>query len=85
METTLEVFFLWPREDPAKIKLKAVEMRLAGIPIREIMEQLGIKNKTHVTTWLLVQKWRNSSLYPAGRKTVQHMENDQRLPLKLKG
>jgi len=37
---------------PAEIKLKAVEMRLAGVPVKEVMEQLGIKNKTQVKTWL---------------------------------
>ncbi|MEJ8546415.1 hypothetical protein [Brevibacillus borstelensis] len=37
---------------PAEIKLKAVEMRLAGVSVREVMEQLCIKNKTQVKTWL---------------------------------
>jgi transposase-like protein len=37
---------------PAEIKLKAVEMRLAGVPVKEVREQLEIKNKTQVETWL---------------------------------
>jgi len=37
---------------PAEIKLKAVEMRLAGVSMREVMEHLCIKNKTQVKTWV---------------------------------
>ncbi|MFD2087339.1 IS3 family transposase [Brevibacillus brevis] len=37
---------------PTEIKLKAVEMRLRGQSVREVMEQLCIKNKTQVETWL---------------------------------
>lgn len=31
---------------PVEVKMKAIEMRLAGIPVKEVMEQLGIRNKT---------------------------------------
>lgn len=27
-------------------------MRLAGIPVREVMDQLNIRNKTPVETWM---------------------------------
>lgn len=37
---------------PAEVKQKAVEMRLAGVPMREIMQELNIKNKTQVQTWV---------------------------------
>jgi transposase len=33
------------------IKLKAVEMKLSGVPIREIMEQLDIKSESQIYTW----------------------------------
>jgi len=39
---------------PAEVKLKAVEMRMAGIPVAEVMEQLNIKNKTQLKRWM---KW----------------------------
>ncbi|MCM3786791.1 hypothetical protein M3231_28105 [Neobacillus mesonae] len=39
---------------PVEVKMKAIEMRLAGIPVKEVMEQLGIRNKTQVKTWM---KW----------------------------
>ncbi|HDT7699528.1 TPA: helix-turn-helix domain-containing protein, partial [Enterococcus faecium] len=43
-----------------QVKMKAIEMRLAGIPVKEVMEQLGIRNKTQVKTWM---KWyRNDEL-----------------------
>ncbi|MCM3354437.1 IS3 family transposase [Bacillus sp. FSL K6-1012] len=36
---------------PIEVKQKAVEMRLAGVPMKEIMQELNIKNKTQVQTW----------------------------------
>ncbi|KRE46167.1 transposase [Paenibacillus sp. Soil522] len=39
---------------PVETKMKAIEMRLAGVPVKEIMEQLHIRNKTQVKTWM---KW----------------------------
>ncbi|MDO3662956.1 IS3 family transposase [Bacillus sp. C28GYM-DRY-1] len=35
-----------------EVKQKAVEMRLAGVPMKEIMEKLNIENKTQVQTWV---------------------------------
>ncbi|WP_410510821.1 helix-turn-helix domain-containing protein [Paenibacillus polymyxa] len=32
--------------------MKAIEMRWAGVPVREVMEQLGIWNKTQLKTWM---------------------------------
>ncbi|CAN2249373.1 transposase [Bacillus vallismortis] len=37
---------------PLEVKQKAVEMRLAGVPMKEIMQKLNIKNKTQVQTWV---------------------------------
>jgi len=37
---------------PAEIKLKAVEMKQAGIPAKEIMDQLNIKNISQIKTWM---------------------------------
>ena len=34
-----------------EVKLKAVEMRLAGIPVKEIMEKLNIKSESQVYIW----------------------------------
>ncbi|WP_422658089.1 hypothetical protein ACK8P5_20445 [Paenibacillus sp. EC2-1] len=42
---------------PLEVKMKAIEMRLAGIPVKEVMDQLNIRNKTQVKTWL---KWYRS-------------------------
>ncbi|OMI08855.1 integrase [Bacillus swezeyi] len=35
---------------PVEVKRKAVEMRLAGVPMKEITQELNIKNKTQVQT-----------------------------------
>lgn len=32
--------------------MKAIEMRLVGVPVKEVMEQLGIRNKTQLKTWM---------------------------------
>lgn len=37
---------------PLEIKMKAIELRLAGVTKREVMEQLNIRNKSQVETWL---------------------------------
>jgi transposase len=37
---------------PVETKMKAIEMRTAGIPVKEVMEQLNIRNKTQVKTWM---------------------------------
>ncbi|QEK65387.1 hypothetical protein FX981_03657 [Bacillus safensis] len=37
---------------PVEVKQKAVDMRLAGISMKEIMQELNIKNKTQVQTWV---------------------------------
>lgn len=34
-----------------EIKLKAIEMKSAGVPVKEIMEKLGIKSESQVYTW----------------------------------
>lgn len=33
------------------IKLKAVEMKISGVPIQDIMEQLDIKSESQIYTW----------------------------------
>lgn len=33
------------------VKLKAVEMRLKGVPVREIKRKLNIKSESQVYTW----------------------------------
>ncbi|MEC1068311.1 IS3 family transposase, partial [Priestia megaterium] len=37
---------------PVEVKLKAIEMRLAGIPVKEVMETLQIRNRTQLKTWM---------------------------------
>jgi transposase len=55
---------------PAEVKLKGVEMRIAGIPVKEVMDQLNIKNRRQIKTWM---KWyRNGEIYrfhqPVGKQ-----------------
>lgn len=55
---------------PEETKMKAIEMRLAGVPVREVMEQLNVRNKTQLKTWM---RWyRNGELHrlrqPVGKQ-----------------
>lgn len=46
---------------PAEVKMKAIEMRLAGFPVKQVMEELCIRNVTQLKTWM---KWyRNGELH----------------------
>lgn len=46
---------------PAEVKMKAIEMRLAKVPVKEVMEQLNIRNKTQLKTWM---RWyRNGEIH----------------------
>lgn len=37
---------------PVEIKRKAIEMRLAGVPVKEVMLQLNIRNRSQLKTWM---------------------------------
>jgi len=37
---------------PKEIKLKAVEMKLKGVPTKVIMEELNVRHKTQIETWV---------------------------------
>ncbi len=55
---------------PAEVKMKAIEMRLAGVPVKQVMEELCIRNVTQLKTWM---KWyRNGELHrlqqPVGKQ-----------------
>ncbi|MCM3796809.1 IS3 family transposase [Priestia megaterium] len=39
---------------PAEIKIKAIEMRLAGLPVKEVLSQLNIRSYTQLKRWM---KW----------------------------
>lgn len=36
---------------PIQIKEMAIQMKQENIPVKKIMEELGIKNKTQIETW----------------------------------
>lgn len=55
---------------PAEVKMKAIEMRLAKVPVKEVMDQLNIRNKTQLKTWM---RWyRNGEMHrlkqPVGKQ-----------------
>lgn len=55
---------------PAEVKEEAVRLRLAGVPVAEVMKHLDIKNKTQVKTW--VRWYRNGETHrfqqPVGKQ-----------------
>lgn len=54
---------------PVEVKQKVVEMRLAGVPMKEIIQKLNIKNKTQVQTWMRWHKARETHWFeqPVGK------------------
>lgn len=55
---------------PIEVKMKAIEMKLAGASTKDILDQLNIRNKTQVQTWM---KWyRNGEFHrleqPVGKQ-----------------
>lgn len=50
--------------------MKAIKLGLAGVPVKDVMDQLLIRNKTQLKTWM---KWyRNGEVYrlvqPVGKQ-----------------
>lgn len=39
---------------PVEVKMQAIQMRLAGVPVKEVMDKLAIRNVTQVKVWM---KW----------------------------
>jgi len=37
---------------PVEVKMNAIKMRLAGIPVKVVMDELGIRNVTQLKTWM---------------------------------
>lgn len=37
---------------PVEVKMKVIKMRLAGIPNKEVMDRLGIRNVTQLKVWM---------------------------------
>ncbi|WP_134682829.1 helix-turn-helix domain-containing protein [Brevibacillus migulae] len=55
---------------PVEIKMKAIEMRLAGVTKKQIMRELNIKNKAQIQQWM---RWyRNGDIHrlqqPVGKQ-----------------
>lgn len=39
---------------PVEVKMQAIQMRLAGVPVKEVMNKLRIRNVTQLKVWM---KW----------------------------
>ncbi|WP_370475002.1 IS3 family transposase [Sporosarcina pasteurii] len=71
---------------PYEVKMKAIEMRLAGVPVKQVLEELNIKNHSQLKVWM---KWYREGeihrLYqPVGKqysfgKGPEYGSNEQRL------
>ncbi|MEC0182060.1 hypothetical protein P4H61_11210 [Paenibacillus peoriae] len=35
-----------------EVKIRTIELRLVGIPVKEVLKQLNIRNKTQLKTWM---------------------------------
>lgn len=55
---------------PVEVKMQAIEMRLKGVPVKQVLEELNILNNSQLKTWM---KWyRNGELHrleqPVGKQ-----------------
>ncbi|MBK3493791.1 hypothetical protein JFL43_02735 [Viridibacillus sp. YIM B01967] len=41
---------------PYEVKMKTIEMRLAGKPMKYVLNEVNIRHKTQVETWMLWYK-----------------------------
>ncbi len=55
---------------PVEVKMQAIKMRLAGIPAKEVMDKLGIRNVAQLKVWM--SWYRNGELHrleqPVGKQ-----------------
>lgn len=71
---------------PFEVKMKAIEMRKAGIPVKQVLEELNIKNHSQLKIWM---KWyRDGEMHrlhqPVGKqytygKGLEYASNEARL------
>jgi hypothetical protein len=67
----LEVSFYGDKSQyPVEIKLKAIEMRLACVPVKEVLSQSNIRNHTQLKTWMTWYKNGEMHLFeqPVGKQ-----------------
>ncbi|WP_400162572.1 IS3 family transposase [Brevibacillus sp. TJ4] len=50
---------------PVEVKMQAIKMRLAGIPVKVVMDELGIRNVTQLKVWM--SWYRNGELHRLGQ------------------
>ena len=64
---------------PKELKLKAVKMKLEGVPTKNILEELNIRNDTQVETWV---RWYNNGemhRFEPSKKINDGFDNDEDL------
>lgn len=72
---------------PIYIKEMAIQMKKENIPVKTIMEELGIKNKTQIDTWWrwgivmarIIIVWFNPLKKYAYGKGPENLSNEQQL------
>lgn len=59
---------------PYEMKIKSIEMRLAGIPMRQVLNELNIRHRTQVETWMSWYKNRETNRFeqPVGKQYTFH-------------
>ncbi|MDH6670714.1 transposase [Paenibacillus sp. LBL] len=63
---------------PVEVKMKVIKMRLAGIPNKEVMDRLGIRNVAQLKVWM--SWYLNGEVKAENRYLKQQLE----LPKKYK-
>jgi len=55
---------------PVEVKMKDIEMRLAKVPVKEVMEELNSKLYAVENMDVMVSKWRNPSSSTISWQTI---------------
>jgi len=67
---------------PVEVKMKAIEMRLEGIPVKQVLEKLNIRNHSQLKTWM---KWyRNSEFIVLNNLLENNIPLTRDLNMKVK-
>lgn len=60
---------------PYEVKMKAIEMGLAGVPTKQVLMELNIRNKTQVDTWM---RWyKNGEIHRFEQPVGKHYTFDK--------
>ncbi|MCM3790007.1 helix-turn-helix domain-containing protein [Domibacillus indicus] len=68
----------------SEVKMKAVKMRLAGVPVKEVLKELNIRNKTQLKTWMKLYKAGELHRFKQPSQWASSIPSEKGLNMKVK-